>query len=376
MELDKEKLVSVIVLSHNSRATISRALHSIFVQDYSRIEVVISDDGSEDFSQQYVEGLVASSKGGNIERVTIVANDRNQGTVSNLWKALDAIRGDYFLVIGADDTLACKTSIADYMNTFACRFWKPLLVTGLAEVWSEDMNVLDRTIPEGSGRVALQREDPDLLLNALAYECTIPIAATCFHRSFVDKVNAFDCSYRYCEDHPTFIRMASKGIAPAYLGKVMVKCVAGETTNENSPKEAADLYADRQRMWKMELGPHRRHLTEESRGRNRERRQWEKQVCRKSKRAKKSVFKSAYDIADSLKELFTTKAVHRSMQSFRFTILLLLLCVAFGCVGAFGGALFAVFAFFGTVLAFCFLWFIGFGGFRLMKRALAWRRGQ
>lgn len=368
---NNEKLVSVVVLSYNSRATISRALHSIFMQDYPRIEVIVADDGSEDFSRDHIYTLVTSSAGDNIEKVKIVASAENMGTVSNLWQALDHIQGEYFMVIGADDMLACRSSISEFMTTFFYRSWRPLLVTGLAEMWSEDMNTLIRTIPEAEGRAALQSEDPKQLLNALAHECVVPIISTCFHREFIRKANAFDRSYVYYEDYPTFIRMAAKGIAPAYLGKVMVKHAAGGVANGGSSKKvAAELYKDRKKMWRNELKPNADLLTKESLKQNKERRQWERREREKSLKSKKRAYMTLYDIGNKLKRFFTTKVIHRAMQSFRFTVLLLLFCAAAGCLKGFWDVIAVGLALLDVVAALCSIWFIGLGVFRLARKTL------
>lgn len=375
MALNQEKLVSVIVLSYNSRSTISRALHSIFSQDYSRIEVIVSDDGSQDFSQEYINGLGVFSKNENIERVEIIANPDNKGTVSNLWQALAVAKGEYFIVIGADDALARPSVVTDFMTAFSYRNWKPLLVTGLAEMWSEDMNELIRTIPEGDGRSAVQSEDPERLINTLAYECSIPIVATCFHRDFINEVDAFDCSYKYYEDYPTFIRMAAKGIVPAYCGKVMVKHAAGGVANGNTSEEVAEgLYKDRRRMWKTELKPYTYRLTKESIKKNAVRRHWEKREYLKRRSKVKYDLKSLSEIDTNIERFLKTKTVHRLMQSFRFLVSLLLLCVLFECLGGAWSVLAAASAFAGGIAALCVIWFAGLAGRRLLRRKTLKRR--
>lgn len=288
MKFETDKLVSVVVLVRRSGETISRALHSLFTQDYPRVEIIIADNGANRVSQKYVDDLVSYSAGDNIKRVEVVAGLENEGTVSSLRRALGVTKGEYFIIIDANDSLASNSVISDFMATFFYRAWKPLLVTGLVETWSENMDTPIGVMPEPEARAALQSEDPERLLNALAYECAVSIAATCFHRSFVGKIDAFDRSYMYCEDHPTFIRMAANGIAPAYLGKVAVKHFAERPESACLPKKVLGrMRRDRKRMWKVELKPHAKLLTKESLRRNRIWRQKEGRVNEEGFRGEK-----------------------------------------------------------------------------------------
>lgn len=364
-----DDLISVIVLSYESRSVISRTLHSVFAQDYSRIELIVADDGSKDFSREYVEELCSCSSSENVERCEIIAALENEGTVRNLWRALDVMQGDYFVVLGAGDSFVDKGSLTAYMTGFYLRAWKPLLVTGLAEMWSEDMNRCMRVIPEGTSRRALQSEDSGALLNVLAYDCAVPIVATCFHKDFIGRVGAFDCAYRYYEDYPTFIRMAVKGITPAYLDRAMVRHAAGGVANgDGSPKIALGLFEDRSRMWQVELGPHRELLSAESIKRNEERRKREKAILRKATGSNVGQKSGGSFVSRGLGRFLRRGGAHRVMQSYRFMVLSLLLCVAYACLStAFPIVTCGLFLLFAANLL-AFLWFSGLSGVRLVKR--------
>ena len=47
-----DKLVSVILLVYNSAEQLPRALASVFAQDYPRLEIIVTDDGSEEFDAE------------------------------------------------------------------------------------------------------------------------------------------------------------------------------------------------------------------------------------------------------------------------------------------------------------------------------------
>ena len=321
-------LISVIILSYNSLDTLPRAIHSVLMQDYPNIELIISDDHSFSFPEEYVRAQL-NAFGPNISRAEVLTSGSNTGTVANLRRALGVARGDYFTVIGSDDFYSDSGCLSAFASAFERRGDRPLAVSGKAEMWSEDMSCCLRVLPSNDALSVLQREDPEELFNRLSYECCIPIVATCFKREFVSAVNAFDDSYVYYEDYPTFIRMARIGIAPAYLDKTIVRHPAGGVANGNSsPDIQRGLYYDRRRMWAKEVNPYSKLLDSESLKKSLarqklEKRSFEEGAGRPASRWVRFVRRKAR----ALKSFFFSKRLHRAAQAFRFSILLVVCSV-------------------------------------------------
>ena len=75
-----DKLVSVILLSYNSADQLPRALGSVFAQDYPRLEIIVTDDGSEEFSEEEVREYIETHKTPNIERYCVISSPENTGS--------------------------------------------------------------------------------------------------------------------------------------------------------------------------------------------------------------------------------------------------------------------------------------------------------
>lgn len=316
-------LISVIILSYNSLDTLPRAIHSVLMQDYPNIELIISDDHSLSFSEEYVRARLNAS-GSNVSRTEVLTSSSNTGTVANLRRALSVARGDYFTVIGSDDFYSDSGCLSAFVNAFRRRGDRPLVVSGQAEMWSEDMRCCLRVLPGKDAQSVLQREDSKELFNRLAYECCIPIVATCFKREFVSVINAFDDSYVYYEDYPTFIRMARNGIAPAYLDKIIVRHPAGGVANGSStPDIQRGLYCDRRRMWAKEVNPYSKRLDSESLEKSLARQRFEKRTFEQGAgRPASRWVRFIRRKARAVKSFFFSKRLHRAVQAFRFSILM------------------------------------------------------
>lgn len=107
-------IVSVVIISYNSANTILETLESIASQQYSNLELIVSDDGSNDntvdVAKQWLE--VNSSQ---FVSTQIVESSVNTGISSNLNRGIKQTKGDWIKPIAADDILF-PNCIAEYME--------------------------------------------------------------------------------------------------------------------------------------------------------------------------------------------------------------------------------------------------------------------
>jgi hypothetical protein len=89
---------SVIVPAYQAEATLERAVRSVLRQSYADLEVLVVDDGSTDRTRAVARALSAQDS-----RVHVLPADRNQGVSSALNRGLDAARGTWVALLGADD---------------------------------------------------------------------------------------------------------------------------------------------------------------------------------------------------------------------------------------------------------------------------------
>lgn len=98
-------LISVCIPHYNRAQYLLVVLESIRVQDYSDVEVIISDDCSSDDSEELIPRYIKSIEGSTPVRFNYIRQARNLGYDGNLRASLDAAHGDYLFVLGNDDAL-------------------------------------------------------------------------------------------------------------------------------------------------------------------------------------------------------------------------------------------------------------------------------
>lgn len=95
--------ISVIVLTYNPNyEKLFNTLKSIICQKGCDFEIIISDDGSEQFDKQIIDKWM---KDNSINNYTILDNKINKGTVINVYESLNIAKGEYVKLISPGDYL-------------------------------------------------------------------------------------------------------------------------------------------------------------------------------------------------------------------------------------------------------------------------------
>ncbi len=93
-------LVSVGLPTYNRAAALRRAIESVLAQDYSNLELVISDNASTDETQTMCEEFCAHDS-----RVKYIRQLSNLGARPNFLEVFERARGELFMWLGDDDWL-------------------------------------------------------------------------------------------------------------------------------------------------------------------------------------------------------------------------------------------------------------------------------
>ena len=111
------RLVSIIIPVYNGSKYIGKGLHSILSQNYSAIEAVIVDDGSNDGSGKIINGLI-NEKDTKVSFKYVVQENRGIAMARN--RGLEESSGDYIMFMDQDDWLeedCVETLVAELEKT-------------------------------------------------------------------------------------------------------------------------------------------------------------------------------------------------------------------------------------------------------------------
>jgi len=94
-------LISFMIWCYNEEPFIREAVQGALAQDYSPLEVVISDDCSSDHTFEIVQGIAGAYKGPH--KLVLSRNPQNLGIGGNVSRGLELCRGELVVMAGADD---------------------------------------------------------------------------------------------------------------------------------------------------------------------------------------------------------------------------------------------------------------------------------
>ena len=94
-------LMTIAMIMYNRKEYVKDAVESLLNQDYPNLEIVISDDHSNDGAIEIALDLVKAYKGNH--RIVVNVNERNLGLGGNFAKALSLSHGEWVVACGGDD---------------------------------------------------------------------------------------------------------------------------------------------------------------------------------------------------------------------------------------------------------------------------------
>lgn len=102
-------LVSVIIPCYNHEKFIQESIQSVMDQTYSRMELIVIDDGSKDNSVQKIEEMRSACES-RFEHFQFIFRE-NRGLSRTLNQGLSLAHGDYFSTVASDDIMLPEKTV-------------------------------------------------------------------------------------------------------------------------------------------------------------------------------------------------------------------------------------------------------------------------
>ncbi len=116
----------MIAVSYNHSKYIKEAIESLLNQDYSPLEIIISDDHSTDKCFEIAKSIAQDYRGPH--RIILNQNTKNLGIGGNVTKALSLANGELFVAADCDD-FSEKNRVSTLVSFYNNLIEKPLLIT-------------------------------------------------------------------------------------------------------------------------------------------------------------------------------------------------------------------------------------------------------
>lgn len=210
--MNEKPLLSVAILAYKNYQYIKEALGSVFIQDYPNIQLIISNDGSDDFDESELVIYITNNRTDNIQSIFINNNERNMGTVKNVNFARSKANGEFFMLMAADDALYDEHVLSRFVEEFERLGPNAYIVSARTAMCSHDLSDIIEYFPDEEGVQAIQTLSSQEMFSRLSHTFTIPTTSSCYRMSLYEKVGDYDEGYFIIEDAPLYVKMARYGI--------------------------------------------------------------------------------------------------------------------------------------------------------------------
>jgi len=196
---NNQPLVSVIVITYNSAKYVLETLESIKKQTYKNIELIISDDGSNDQTLEICKKWINKNKKRFVHN-ELIPSTINTGIVRNYFRAIRKCRGKYIAQCAGDDFWTDNNKLLKHVEFLENNDEYGMVHTN-ADLYWEDSDKIIRNI---NNRINITDEDifEELISKGIFIRpLTVLIKKDCID-NYLKEIDPYRWSI---EDYPLFL---------------------------------------------------------------------------------------------------------------------------------------------------------------------------
>lgn len=255
-------LVSIFITYFNTGDIVYETIDSVLAQDYSNIELIISDDCSDRAPMGDVASYIEKNKKDNINNIIIRRNDVNLGTVKHVELIREMCNGEFCMGIAGDDLFGSNDVVSKMVEEFEQLGPEAEYMIGQVEMFDQDMENSSGYCVEKSTIELLKNEDWEELLNKESE--TSRLVGQCMCRtSLFAKLPRFSDEYQFVEDYSCHMWLLRNNYHIYWCDMVIVKHRGGGISHGNIANKR-ELYAfyckDYMTVFETQVEPYRNKL--------------------------------------------------------------------------------------------------------------------
>lgn len=235
----KNPLVTVAVLVYKNTQYLGDCLGSIFEQKYDNIQLIVSDDGSPEFSCDVIDEMIRRADAKNIKAFYVHKMESNEGTSKNFNYVLSLAEGTYIKYIAADDLFYDQHSLGHLVA--AAEEDSGNVVIARAANYDMYLNRHEWTYPSDENWLKMKAgaTNPRYFFGLMSQYCLISAPSTLFRTDFLRKHGGADERYPLIEDWPLWMKMLRTGEMFTFLDRSVVIYRSGGVSNGKTNEKFA-----------------------------------------------------------------------------------------------------------------------------------------
>ena len=247
--------ISVIVITYNSTRYVLDTLESVKNQDYSKIELIVSDDCSTDDTFNVCKQWI-NDNSARFCRTIAVQTEKNGGICVNYNRGLKEVQGEWVKYIAGDDILLphCISSFVSELSSCTDK----IMLCGIMRFSDSIVGEEPRLLPSYFDTFSISEQEKFMVRSGTV----IPGPSLFLETSTLRKLGGFEECYPFIEDYPLCMRYLSNGYHIHLIGDCLIRyrvypesVSRGDSRFSVSILNAIDFYApkaawkNRQYLW-------------------------------------------------------------------------------------------------------------------------------
>ncbi len=203
-------LVSIIVITYKSSRFVIETLESVKSQTYQNIELIVSDDCSDDYTVEICRNWIEENKEYFV-RTELITSQRNSGVTRNCNRGLQASNGEWLKFIAGDDTLT-NNAIYSYIE-FSRNNTQAKCIFSNTNITDENGLLIGKKICEEKNFFFDKRKH----LRQILKGSPVATSGMFIQKETLDSIGGFDERFEMHEDFPLMVKLAQNGFFFYYL---------------------------------------------------------------------------------------------------------------------------------------------------------------
>lgn len=219
---NNKPLVSIIVVTYNSAKFVLETLESAKAQTYRNIELIVTDDCSQDNTVEICRKWLDENKG-RFVRTELIMAERNTGVPANCNRGVRAAKGEWVKFIAGDDAL--EVDCVNHFIDFIEKNTQAKVIYSYARYYINDFNENNyiRKWPPAYPSLFVDdkicaTEQFGILLKSFM----IPAPTVFLNKDVIYSVGLFDERF-FVEDFPMWLKLTRAGYKFYFMDKMTIK---------------------------------------------------------------------------------------------------------------------------------------------------------
>ena len=201
---------TIIVMVYKNLNQVIQTLDSIKKQTYSNYEVIVSDDGSPNYTQEDFDKITEQYKN-EFTYFKLINNGINRGTVKHFNSLIKQAKGTIICPLSSGDQFYNENSLQEIMTAFDQE--DKLIYTSKRMIKKENSIEYYPSLYQ----VSLLDQSNHFFEYIMKYGNFVSGASTYYKKDIFDKYGFFDEKYRLLEDYPFYAKLALNNEKIGYL---------------------------------------------------------------------------------------------------------------------------------------------------------------